>query len=62
MNSDFLEVGIVFPALETVGSVLLILGSDVAAHSRNTALFLLCALEDDLHPVSFSFLCHNAII
>ena len=62
MNSDFLEERIVLPALKTVGSVLLVLGSDVAAHSGNAALFLLCAFEDDLHPVTFSFLCHNPII
>ena len=62
MNSDFLEVGVVLPALETVGGVLLVLGSDVAAHSGNAALFLLSAFKDDLHPVTFGFLCHNALI
>ena len=62
MNSDFLEERIVLPALKTVGSVLLVLGRDVAAHSGNAALFLLCAFEDDLHPVTFSFLCHDSII
>ena len=38
---------------------LLVLGGDIPGHSRDTALLLLSALQDDLHPVSFSLLCHN---
>ena len=59
MYCDLLEEGVVLPALETLGRILLVLGSDVPAHAGNTALSLLCALEDDLHPVTFRFLCHN---
>ena len=60
MNSHLLEVWIVLPALETIWCVLLILSCYVARDSRYTAGFLLCALKDDLHPVSFCFLCHNS--
>ena len=60
MNGDFLKKRIVLPALKTVGSVLLVLGGDVTGHSGNTTFLLLGALEDYLHPVSFSFLCHDS--
>ena len=60
MDGNFLQEGIVLLALKTLGSVLLVLGSDVAGNTRNTAGLLLSALEDDLHPVSFCFLCHNS--
>ena len=59
MNSNLLQEGIVLATLEPVGSVFLVLGGNVTGHSGNTALFLLGAFEDDLHPVSFSFLCHS---
>ena len=62
MNGDPLQVGIVFLPLKTVGSVLLVLGGDVAGHSGNAAFLLLGAFEDDLHPVSFSFLRHSSVI
>ena len=60
MNSDLLEVRVVFLTLQTLRGVLLVLGSDVAGHSGYAALFLLGALKDDLHPVTFRFLCHSA--
>ena len=59
MNSDLLQEGIVFPSLKTHRSVLLVLCGNVTRHSGYTALFLLSALKDDLHPVSFCFLCHS---
>ena len=59
MNRHLVEVGIVFLPLKTLGSILFVLGGNVTRHSRYTALFLLGALQDDLHPVSFCFLCHN---
>ena len=60
MNSDLVEIRIVFLTLQTVRGVLLVLGGDVPGHSGYSASFLLGALENDLHPVSFSFLCHNS--
>ena len=59
MNSDLLEVRVVLLALETLGGVLLVLGSDVTGDARYAASLLLGTFEDDLHPVSFCFLCHN---
>ena len=59
MNSNPLKVGIVLLALQALGSVLLVLGSNVTGDARYAASLLLGTLEDDLHPVSFCFLCHN---
>ncbi len=59
MNSYLVKVWVILLALEAVRSILLVLRGDVTRHSRNTASLLLGALEDDLHPVSFCFLCHN---
>ena len=59
MNGNPLQERIVLLPFKTLRGVLLILGSDVAGHSWNAAFLLLCALEDDLHPVTFCFLCHN---
>jgi hypothetical protein len=56
----FLEVRVVLHTLQAVGGVLLVLGGDVTGHTGNTASLLLCALQDDLHPVSFLFLCHSS--
>ena len=60
MNSNPLKVGIVLLALQALGSVLPVLGGDVTGDARYAASLLLGALEDDLHPVSFCFLCHNS--
>ena len=46
-------------ALHTLRSVLLVLGSDVARYHRLALSIVLNAFEDDLHPVSFRFLCHS---
>ncbi len=62
MNGNLLQEGIVFPSLKTFGSVLLVLCGNVTRHSGYTAFFLLSALKDDLHPVSFCLLCHSSKI
>ena len=59
MDRHLLQERIVLLALEAVRGVLLVLGGDVTGHTGDTAGLLLRALEDDLHPVSFRFLCHN---
>ena len=59
MNGYLLEIWIVFPSLKTLRCVLFVLGCDIAGDACYTAGFLLCALEDDLHPVTFCFLSHN---
>ena len=59
MNRDLAQIGIELPALEAVRVVLFVLGGDVAGNARHAAGLLLRALEDDLHPVSFRFLCHG---
>ena len=59
MNRYLVKVRIVLLELQPFGGVLSVLGGNVSGHSRYTALFLFGALEDDLHPVAFSFLCHN---
>ena len=61
VNSDLLQEGIVLLELQTLRGVLFILGGDVAAHAGDTASLLLSAFEDDLHSVSFYFLCHNCV-
>ena len=53
MNSYLVKVWVILLALKAVRSILLVLGSNVTRHSRNTACFLLGALKNDLHPVSF---------
>ena len=59
MNSHPLEVRVVLLALKAFSRVLLVLGSDISGYTWYTALSLLGALEDDLHPVTFCFLCHS---
>lgn len=59
MEGYFLEVRVVFHTLKPLGIVLLVLGSDISGHSRHAACLLLRALEDDLYPIAFCFLCHN---
>ena len=58
MESHLVEIGVVLHALQTVWSVLTILGRDVARHTWYAARFLLRALQDDLDAVAFCFLCH----
>ena len=45
MNGHLLQERVVFLALQTVGGVFLVLGRDVAGHSRNTASFLLSLIH-----------------
>ncbi len=59
MNGHLLQERVVFLALQTVGGVFLVLGRDVAGHSRNTASFLFRAFENHLHSVAF--LCHLSL-
>jgi hypothetical protein len=59
MNGHLLQERIVLLALQTVGGVFLVLGRDVAGHSRNTASFLFRAFENHLHSVAF--LCHLSL-
>jgi len=54
MNGHLLQERVVFLALQTVGGVFLVLGRDVAGHSRNTASFLFRAFENHLYSVTFS--------
>ncbi len=61
MNSDSLQIRIVFLTLQPVGSILLVFSGDVTRHSGNTTFFLLGALEDNLYPGVFGFLCHNSL-
>lgn len=58
MNRHALQNGVVFLQLKTLCSVLAVLGGDIAARAGHTRCFVLCAFEDDLNAVSFSFLCH----
>ena len=59
MNGHLVEVGVVFLPLQALGSVLLVLGGDIPGHSGYAARLLLGALEDNLYPVTFLFLCHD---
>lgn len=58
MYSDFLEDGVVLLQLQTLSSVLAVLGGDVTGSAGHTACLVLGAFEDDLNAISFSFLCH----
>lgn len=60
VNGNPLEERIVLLTLQTIGGVFLVLGGDVTGHSRNAALFLFGALEDDLNSVAF--LCHWLLV
>ena len=59
MKSHLMEVRVILPTLKTLCCVLLVLCGDIPGDSRYSAFLLLSAFEDDLHPVSFSLLCHN---
>lgn len=62
MKGDLLQVWIVFHPLETIGSVLTILGRDVARHARDAACLLLSTLKNNLDAIAFCFLCHCLLI
>ena len=55
---DFLEDGVVFLQLQTLGSVLAVLGGDIALRSGHSAGLVFGAFEDHLYAIAFSFLCH----
>ena len=48
-----LEDGIVLLEFHPVRAVLLVLGGDVPRCSRHAGILVLCALQDDLYPISF---------
>ena len=56
MKGNALEERIVLATLQTLGRILLVFGGDITGHTRNTALFLLSAFEDNLNAIAF--LCH----
>lgn len=58
MDSDALEDGVVFLEFKSLGRVLAVLGGDVAGGAGHSAGFMFGALEDYLHTIAFSFLCH----
>ena len=60
MKGHLMKVWIVFHPLKSIRRVLLVLSCDVPGHAWNTACLLLCAFKNYLHPVTFSFLCHNS--
>jgi hypothetical protein len=53
VNSHFAQNWVEFLQLYTLGGVLAVLGGDVARGARHTRGFMLGALHDNLHPVSF---------
>ena len=62
MYGHLLQVRVVLLELQTLGGILFIFGGDIAAHARNTTIFLLGALEDHLHSSVFILLCHFSLI
>lgn len=55
---NLLENGIVLLQLKTLCGVLAVFGSDISRGAGHAAGLVLGALEDYLHAISFSFLCH----
>jgi hypothetical protein len=49
---------VVFFQFDAFRRVLAVLLCDVPRRAGQTAIFVLGALEDDLEPVAFAFLCH----
>lgn len=58
MKGDLLQVWVVLHPLETIRSVLTVLGGDVARHARNAARLLLSTLKNNLDAIALCFLCH----
>lgn len=58
MKSYLTQEGVVLHALQTIWSILAVLGGDVARHTRDAASFLLGALENYLHTITLCFLSH----
>ena len=53
-----LKDGVVFLKLETFCGVLAVFGGDVTAGAGHTACLMFGAFENNLHAITFSFLCH----
>jgi hypothetical protein len=53
MNGYLFEDSVVFLQLQTLGSVLLVLGGDVTGGAGHTAVLVLGALHYYLYPVAF---------
>lgn len=62
MKGDLLQVWVVLHPLETIGSVLTVLGGDVARHARNAACLLLSTFKNNLDAIALCFLCHCLLI
>ena len=60
MNCNLVEVRIILLKFHTTGGVLPILGGDIPGHSGNPTRLLFSALKYNLHPITFSLLCHSS--
>lgn len=58
MNRHSFQDRIIFFYLEPVGCIFFALGGDVARCTRHSTVFMLCTLEDHLHPLIFCFFSH----
>lgn len=61
MYGNPFQNGVVFLQLHTVRGILPVLLGDVPACPRHATGFVFRALEDDLEPVAFAFLGHDAV-
>ena len=61
VNGHAFQIGVVFLELQTLSGVLAVLGRDVTADAGNASALLLGALQNDLHAITFCFLCHNSV-
>ena len=59
MDGHALKNRVVLLQLEALSCILPILRCDVAGCTWHTAILMLGAFEDDLHSITFSFLCHD---
>ena len=58
MNGHALQNRVVFLEFEALCSVLAVLCGDVTGCAGHSAGFVFGAFEDDLHAITFCFLCH----
>lgn len=56
MYRNSLEYRIILLELQSLGSVLSVLGSDVAGSTRHTAILVLGTFQYNLHPITFYLL------
>ena len=62
MKSHLLQDGVILHQLHTLGRIFAVLRGDVAAHTGQTTVLLLSALQDNLDAIAFCFLaCHLLI-